>query len=99
MSIERLSDGRVKVRWRDSAGVHRAKTFQKGEYGMAHAFEQEVKRAKRLGYLPQWEASKKTVGQVVEEWWAAHGSQKAPRTSELYEQLLVSHVLPHFDSS
>jgi len=99
MSIHPTPRGGYVVRWRDASGANRSKSFAKGEYRLAQAFDQEVKRAKRLGYLPQLESSKKTVGQVVEEWWAAHGSQKAPRTAELYEQLLVSHVLPHFDTA
>lgn len=97
MSIESTASG-YKVRWRDGAGRNRAKTFPKGEKKQAENFENEVKRAKRLGYLPQLEAGKHTVGEVAAEWWARHGSQKNGRTPELYWQLLNSHVLPTFDS-
>ncbi|MGH2761413.1 MAG: tyrosine-type recombinase/integrase [Thermoleophilaceae bacterium] len=98
MSLQRLPGGRLKVRYRDGAGVHRAKTFERGEITLARAYEDEVRRAKRLGYLPQLQASSRTIGEVAAEWWASHGRNTAPRTAQLYEQLLRCHVLPTFDA-
>lgn len=97
MSVTRLPSGKIKVRWRDGLG-HRAKTFAKNEMKEARAFEQEVSRAKRLGYLPQLEAGKHTLGEVAAEWWASHNGNIAPRTRDIYNQQLQSHVLPTFDN-
>lgn len=95
MSIARTPDGGYKVRWRDGVGVHRSKRFERGEKAIAVAFEAEVKRAKRLGYLPQLQAATKTISEVGVEWRAAKLHQKAPATRKLYEWLWDSQVLPH----
>ncbi len=99
MSIARTPDAGYKVRWRDGAGVHRSKKFEHGERSLAVAFEAEVKRAKRLGYLPQLQAATKTVDEVGIEWRAANLHQKAPATQRLYEWLWDSQVLPHLASA
>lgn len=99
MSIARTPDAGYKVRWRDGAGVHRSKKFERGESKLAVAFEAEVKRAKRLGYLPQLQAATKTVNEVGIEWRAANLHQKAPATQRLYEWLWDSQVLPHLASA
>ncbi len=99
MSISRTPDGGFKVRWRDAAGVHRSKRFESGEKKIATAFEAEVKRAKRLGYLPQLQASTKTVNEIGVEWRGANLHQKAPATQRLYEWLWDSQVLPHLASA
>lgn len=96
MSIERLPNAGFRVRWRDVAGIHRSKTFYKGEYQQAKAYEQEVKRAKRLGHLPQLEAGKHAVEDVAAQWFASNVEGLKPRTKALYLQLLESHVLPAF---
>lgn len=97
MSIERLSDGGRRVRWYDQSGNHRSKTFKKGEAQIAKDFHDEVFRAKRLGYLPQLQASSKTVGEAAAEWWVNHGQHKGERTAKLYEGLLHNYVLPTWD--
>ena len=99
MSIARTPDAGYKVRWRDAAGVHRSKKFERGEKKHAVAFEAEVKRAKRLGYLPQLQAATKTVSEIGVEWRSANLHQKAPATQRLYEWLWDSQVLPHLASA
>ncbi|MGH7718420.1 MAG: tyrosine-type recombinase/integrase, partial [Gemmatimonadaceae bacterium] len=95
----RTPDAGYKVRWRDAAGVHRSKKFEHGEKKHAVAFEAEVKRAKRLGYLPQLQAATKTVSEIGVEWRAANLHQKAPATQQLSEWLWDSQVLPHLASA
>lgn len=93
MSVQKTPTG-FKVRWRDAAGIHRSKCFAKGERKLANAYDDEIKRAKRLGYLPELQASKRTVGEAAADWWVAHGSQKQPRTVQHYHYLLHKYVLP-----
>jgi integrase len=98
MSVQRLPGGRYKVRWRDASGTHHGKTFEKGEYQLATALDEEMKRARRLGHVSHLVGSKVTIGEAAADWWANRGSQKAPRTVKHYHQLLHSHVLPTWDA-
>ncbi len=95
MSVQRTHDGGYQVRWRDAVGVHRAKTFRRGEYKLAKALDEEISRARRLGYLPQLAASQKTVDEVGMEWRKARFGELAPKTQRLYEWLWDGLVRPH----
>lgn len=99
MSIQSLPNGGHKVRWTTPDGRHPSKNFKKGQKKLAEAFEDEVNRGKRLGYLPQLEGGKKTIEDVALAWWATKNGGLAPRTAELYEQLLGNHILPYLGSA
>jgi integrase len=62
----------------------------------ATALDQELKRAKRLGHLEQFEAAEKTFEQLSEEWWKRHARSKAEKTQKNYAWCLDSYLIPAF---
>lgn len=94
MSVHSRGDGWT-VRWEDASGIQRSKQFRKGERKKAEAHDDEIKRAKRLGYLSHLQASSRTVADVMTEWTQDRLVRKAPKTRSLYRWLWDSQIHPH----
>jgi integrase len=93
MSIEVTATG-YRVRWRDASGRNRAKSTgpRKGD---ATTFEQETKRAQRLGILAGPDTGAKSLKAFSKIWARRHISKLAPSTQKNYADLWDRHVLPH----
>lgn len=93
MSIEKTPRG-WRVRWRDAAGRNRAKSTGPRKAD-AVAFEQETKRAMRLGIMAGPESGVKSLTEFTGTWTRRHVSKLAPATQANYADLWDRHVLPH----
>jgi integrase len=93
VSIERTKGG-WRVRWRDATGRNRAKATGPRKAD-AIAFEQEVKRAQRLGLLAAPDAGQTTLLDFGQTYWKRHIRKLAPSTQRAYADLWDSHVLPY----
>lgn len=93
MSIERTKSG-WRVRWRDATGANRAKATGPRKAD-ALAFEQEIKRAQRLGILAAPDVGQDTLLDFGQTWWKRHIRKLAPSTQRAYADLWDGHVLPY----
>ena len=97
MSIHRRrrSDGdwSYQVKWRDDRDEWKSKTFRRKKH--AEAFEDEIKRNKRLGSSIDMDAGKETLAEFGKEWWRAHAEPNLrENTRKRYASLWDCHVLP-----
>lgn len=96
MSIEKLAraTGTVwRVRWRDDQGRPHSKVL--GLKRDAVALDQDLKRAKRLGTATPAGASRETLAEFSELWWARHAAPNLARhTRESYASALDVHIIP-----
>jgi integrase len=92
MSIETARRGVWRVRWRE-AGRNRSKVV--GRKRDAEAFDAEIRRRQRLGELALMERGTESLADFVQEWYAKYAlTNLEPKTIDLYEWLLNSHILP-----
>jgi integrase len=100
MSIHRMvrSDGSVswQVRWRDGGRGSRARARSFDRRADAVAFEDELRRRKRLGDLVGFAGAQETLNRFVTETWAkSHAVTLAPKTAKHYASLYDLHVEPY----
>jgi integrase len=100
MSLHRIQrpDGTVcwRVRWRDGGrgSVERSRTFDRKTDAVA--FEDELRRRRRLGDLGILIGSRETLDQYVTETWARmHAVTLAPKTAKTYALLYDLHIGPY----
>ena len=100
MSVQRIAraDGSVvwKVRWREGgrASQERSRTF--GRRADAVAFDDELRRRRRLGELVSVAGSQGTLDRYVAETWAkTHAVTLAPSTARAYAGLYDLHIAPY----
>src|ERR671933_665402 len=91
-------DGMVswQVRWRDGGrgSRTRARTFDRK--ADAVAFDNEVRRRRRLGELVGFAGAQETLNHYVEETWArTHGVTLSPKTAKHYASLYDLHLEPY----
>jgi integrase len=92
VSIEMVKPGVWRVRWREGS---RNRSRVLGRRRDAEAFDAEVKRKRRLGELALMERGTESLADFVQEWYAKYAVPNLePRTIDLYEWLLNSHILP-----
>jgi integrase len=92
MSVEMVKPGVWRVRWREG---DRNRSRVLGRKRDAEAFDAEVKRKRRLGELALMERGTESLAEFVQEWYAKYAVPNLePRTIDLYEWLLNSHILP-----
>lgn len=85
-----------RVRWREGGrGSHaRTRTFERK--ADAAAYEDELRRRRRLGELGLLPGSQETLDQYVCQTWAqTHAVTLAPKTAKHYAGLYDLHVAPH----
>jgi integrase len=100
VSLHRLErpDGSVywKVRWRDGGRGSPARSRVFDRKADAVAFEDELRRRRRLGDLGILIGSKETLDQYVTETWVrTHAVTLAPRTAQTYAGLYDLHIGPY----
>src|SRR3954454_12541706 len=91
-------DGTVswQVRWREGGrgSRTRARTFDRK--GDAQAFEDELRRRRRLGDLVGFAGAEETLNRYVAETWAkTHAVTLAPKTAKHYASLYDLHIEPY----
>ncbi len=96
MSVEKLerASGVVwRVRWRDEQGQPRSRVV--GKKCDALTFDQELKRAKRLGAGTPTFNNRETLAEFSQLWWARHAKPNLARhTQESYASALDVHIIP-----
>ena len=100
MSLHRieLPDGSVRwrVRWRDGGRGSMARSRRFDRKADAVAFEDELRRRRRLGDLGILIGSHETLDQYVAETWVrTHAVTLAPRTAKTYAVLYDLHIGPY----
>jgi integrase len=91
LSVQKLGDGKYKVRWRE-LGRARARTF---DYKRdAESYDAEVKRRLRLGEVGIVDGARMTLGELHDQWKDAHFGNLAPATVESYDAIWIKHVEP-----
>jgi integrase len=92
------SDGSVvwRVRWREGGRGSRARARTFDRKGDAVAFDDELRRRRRLGELGALAGSGVTLDRYVSESWARlHGITLAPKTARHYASLYDVHIGPY----
>jgi integrase len=94
--IERPDGSTVwKVRWREGGrgSRERSRTFERKADALA--FDDELRRRRRLGELAPFIGSRETLDQYVSETWArTHAITLAPKTAKHYTSLYDLHISP-----
>jgi hypothetical protein len=93
-----LPDGSVRwrVRWRDGGRGSVARSRRFDRKADAVAFDDELRRRRRLGDLGILIGSHETLDQYVAETWArTHAVTLAPRTAKTYAVLYDLHIGPY----
>ena len=100
MSVQRIArkDGSTSwlVRWREGGrgSRMRARTFDRK--GDAVAFDDEIRRRRRLGDLVGFAGANETLNHYVAETWAkTHAVTLAPKTAKHYASLYDLHIEPY----
>jgi integrase len=94
MSIERTPRGEYRVRWREGSRNRSKVTGPRKKD--AEAFEQEIKRAKRLGTLAQVSTGTKLLSEFGTEWWRRHAPRTAIKTQKNYAWSWDTYIWPRF---
>lgn len=99
MSVSRAqrADGSVvwKVRWREGGRESRARARTFSRKADAVAFDDELRRRRRLGELAPFVGSQETLDRYVSETWArTHLATLAEKTARHYASLYDLHVSP-----
>jgi integrase len=85
-----------RVRWREGGRGSRARTRTFDRKGDAVAFEDELRRRRRLGELGLLPGSQETLDEYVCQTWAqTHAVTLAPKTAKHYAGLYDLHIAPH----
>jgi integrase len=95
--VER-SDGSVvwKVRWRDGGRGSRSRSRTFDRKADAAAFDDELRRRRRLGDLAGFAGSQETLNRYVVETWAkTHAVTLARKTARHYGSLYDLHIAPY----
>ena len=100
MSVQRVEreDGSVvwKVRWRDGGRESRARSRTFDRKADAQAFDDELRRRRRLGEMATVVGSHDTLDHYVSETWAkTHAVTLARSTARTYAGLYDLHVSPY----
>lgn len=92
MSVKKTSDGRWQARWRDSAGIQRAKRFRtKGD-----AIDHERRMLVDAGRgAPVLTPAARTVTELADQWLTA-SINLAPGSIATYRRDLARYILPKF---
>ncbi len=102
MSVHRIErNGSVvwRVRWREGGRGSRARTRTFERKADAVAYEDELRRRRRLGELGLMPGSQETLDEYVCQTWAqTHAVTLAPKTAKHYGGLYDVHVGPHLGS-
>jgi integrase len=99
MSVHRVerSDGSVawRVRWRDGGRGSRARARTFDRKADAVAFDDELRRRRRLGELVGFAGSQETLNRYVADTWAkTHAVTLATKTAKHYASLYDHHIAP-----
>jgi hypothetical protein len=95
VSLERLDDGRWRVRWYvgGRGSSRRQRTFARKSDALT--FDAELRRRKAMGELALFERRNRPVESLATEWWSKHA---VPNLSEWtlrkYKRMLVKHIQP-----
>jgi hypothetical protein len=100
MSVHRVlrPDGSVswQVRWRDGGRGSRARKRTFDRRADAVAFEDEIRRRRRLGDLVGFAGAQETLNRYVTETWAkTYAVTLAPKTAKHYASLYDLHIEPY----
>ena len=99
MSVHRIErNGSVvwRVRWREGGRGSRSRTRTFDRKADAVAFEDELRRRRRLGELGLLPGSQETLDEYVCQTWAqTHAVTLAPKTARDYAGLYDVHIAPH----
>ena len=102
MSVHRIErSGSVvwRVRWREGGRGSRARTRTFERKADAVAYEDELRRRRRLGELGLMPGSQETLDEYVCQTWAqTHAVTLAPKTAKHYGGLYDLHIAPHLGS-
>ena len=100
MSVHRVprADGSAswQVRWRDGGRGSRSRKRTFDRKGDAVAFEDELRRRRRLGDLAGFAGAQESLNTFVTETWAkTHAVTLAPKTAKHYASLYDLHIEPY----
>jgi integrase len=100
MSVHRIDRGGGsvvwRVRWREAGRGSRARTRTFERKADAVAFDDELRRRRRLGELGLLPGSQETLDEYVCGTWAqTHAVTLAPKTAKHYAGLYDVHIAPH----
>lgn len=89
MRIEKLRDGRYRIRWYTAGrnSPRRRRTFNRRKD--AERFATEIERRKQLGELGLVDQTRRTIEELAKEWWRKYAVPNlADWTLNKYERLL-----------
>jgi len=99
MSVHRIDRGTSvvwRVRWREGGRGSRARTRTFERKADAVAFDDELRRRRRLGELGLLPGSQETLDEYVCQTWAqTHAVTLAPKTAKHYAGLYDLHIAPY----
>jgi len=100
VSVHRIErpDGSIawRVRWRDGGRGSQARTRTFDRKRDATAFDDELRRRRRLGELGIVIGSRETLDEYVAQTWApTHAATLAPSTAKIYASLYDFHIAPY----
>jgi integrase len=100
VSIHRIvrDDGTVvwRVRWREGGRGSQERSRRFDRKADAQAFDDELRRRRRLGELIGFAGAQETLNHYVAETWAkTHGVTLAPKTAKHYAGLYDLHIEPY----
>ena len=83
VTVRKKRNGRYEVRWRETGGHRRGRTFDRA--GDADKFATKVRRTQQTGGLVELDvANPITIGEYVEVWWRRHAMPHWLRTRAAY---------------
>ena len=102
MNIERLADGRYRVRWyiAGRGSPRRQKTFPAGtRRKQVETFVANLEIRRAMGELALYEQRKRPLRDLSREWWAKYAVPNlADWTRVGYKRMLVKHIEPRLGS-
>jgi integrase len=102
LKINRLPDGRYRVRWfvAGRGSAHRQKTFPHGtRRKQVEAFAANLELRRAMGELALYEQRERPLRELSTEWWAKHAVPNLAEWTRVgYKRMLVSHIEPRLGS-
>jgi integrase len=91
--VRKSGDVVWRVRWRDHVGRNRSREV--GSKREAQAFDDEMRRRRRMGELALFDAGRETLdGYVTGAWVRSYAAHLAPRTRAVYSSTYDRHIAP-----
>ena len=92
VTVRKKGNGRYEVRWRETGGQRRGRTFDRA--GDADKFATKVRRTQQTAGLVELDVDNPiTIGEYVEVWWRRHAMPHlAENTRRVYARVWETHA-------